>query len=191
MVAIRLVFWSLPLSKKFLNSLCMFTQRSLKHPYFIRAWVPVTFFLSLCLSISFPQANSLARGDLASSLSRPGFQDLFETMPCALMSGTSPVSSALLVLSVNQGISASFSLWLSYHGLWTTRFWSIKGHNIRLQIREGMYEVKFTYNTFLKYQLFIFFFSFCFVFLKNFWGREWLPILVFLLGNFLDRGMAS
>ena len=127
MVTIRLVFRSLPLSKKFLNSLCMFTQRSLRHPYSIRAWVPVTFFLFLCLSISFLQANSLARGDLASSLSRPGFQDLFDRMPCALVSGTSPVSSALLVLGVNRGISASFSLGLSYHGLWTTRFRSIKG----------------------------------------------------------------
>ena len=151
MVTIRLVFRSLPLSKKFLNSLCMLTQRSLKHPYFIRAWVPVTFFLSLCLSISFPQANSLARGDLASSLSRPGFQDLFETMPCALMSGTSPVSSALLVLSVNQGLSASFSLWLSYRWLWPPDCGPLKDRNIRLQIREGIYEVKFAYNTFLKY----------------------------------------
>ena len=48
-------------------------------------------------------------------------------MPCAFVSGTSPVSRALLVLCINQGISASFSLSLSYCQLQTTRFWSIKG----------------------------------------------------------------
>ena len=43
------------------------------------------------------------------------------------MSDASPVSRTLLVLWVNQGISASFSLSLSYRRLRTTRFWSIKG----------------------------------------------------------------
>ena len=43
------------------------------------------------------------------------------------MSDASPVSRTLLVLCVNQGISASFSLSLSYRWLCTTRFWSIKG----------------------------------------------------------------
>ena len=47
--------------------------------------------------------------------------------PGALMSDASPVSRALLVLCINQGISASFSLLLSYCWLRTTRFWSIKG----------------------------------------------------------------
>ena len=42
------------------------------------------------------------------------------------MSDASPVSRTLLVLCVNQGISASFSL-SCYHRLHTTRFWSIKG----------------------------------------------------------------
>ena len=50
-----------------------------------------------------------------------------EGAPGAFMSDASPVSRALLVLSVNQGISASFSLLLSYRQLCTTRFGSIKG----------------------------------------------------------------
>ena len=44
-----------------------------------------------------------------------------------IVSDASPVSRALLVLCVNQGISASFSLLLSYRWLRTTRFRSIKG----------------------------------------------------------------
>ena len=43
------------------------------------------------------------------------------------MSDASPVSRTLLVLCVNQRISASFSLSLSYRRLCTTRFRSIKG----------------------------------------------------------------
>lgn len=65
-----------------------------------------------------------------------------EGVPGAFMSDASPVSRALLVLCINQGISASFSLLLSfffffllffpplllsYPRLCTTRFWSIKG----------------------------------------------------------------
>ena len=46
---------------------------------------PMSFFLSL------PLANSLECRNLLSSLSCPGFQDLFERTPCASMSGTSPV----------------------------------------------------------------------------------------------------
>ena len=42
-------------------------------------------------------------------------------------SRASSVSRALLVFCVNQGISASLSLSLSYRRLQTTRFWSIKG----------------------------------------------------------------
>ena len=50
-----------------------------------------------------------------------------EGVPGAFVSNASSVSRALLVLCVNQGISASFSLLLSYHRLRTTRFWSTKG----------------------------------------------------------------
>ena len=60
-----------------------------------------------------------------------------EGVPGAFVSNASPVSRALLVFCVNQVISASFSLllsffffpplFLSYHRLCTTRFQSIKG----------------------------------------------------------------
>ena len=50
-----------------------------------------------------------------------------ERMPGAFMSDASPVSRALLVLRISQGILASFSLLLSYRELRTTRFQSIKG----------------------------------------------------------------
>ena len=46
--------------------------------------------------------------------------------PGAFVSDASPVSKTLLVLCVNQGISASFSLSLSYRRLCTTRFLSVK-----------------------------------------------------------------
>ena len=60
------------------TSLYILTERSLKHLCSIRAWVPVSFFLSLSLSLSPPPSLWL-------------------------------------------------SLFLSYHRLQTTRFWSIKG----------------------------------------------------------------
>ena len=56
----------------------------------------------------------------------PGLLRL-ERVPGAFVSDASPVSRALLVLCVNQGISASFSLLRSYRRLRTTRFRSIKG----------------------------------------------------------------
>ena len=52
-------------------------------------------------------------------------------------SSASPVSKALSVFCVNQGISASYSLLLSYCRLQTTRFQSIKGpqqHTITLYL---------------------------------------------------------
>ena len=71
------------------NNLYIFTERSLKHLWSIRAWVPVSVFLSL--SLPPPPANSLKRRNPPSSCSCPGFQDLLEKAPCAFMSGTSPV----------------------------------------------------------------------------------------------------
>ena len=57
-----------------------------------------------------------------------------EGVPGAFVSDASPVSRALLVLCVSQGISASFSLLLSYLRLHTTRFQSIKGPQHKLII---------------------------------------------------------
>ena len=45
----------------------------------------------------------------------------------AFVRDASPVSRTLLVFCVNQGVSASFSLSLSYRHLWTARSLSIKG----------------------------------------------------------------
>ena len=70
------------------NSLYILTERSLKHPCSTRDLGPRVF---LSLSLSFPLANSLERGNLPSSLSCQGFQDLFERAPCASVSCTSPV----------------------------------------------------------------------------------------------------
>ena len=82
---------------------------------------------SFSLSLSHPLANSLEHGSLLSSLSCPGFQDLFKRTPLCLRERYKPCPRALLVLCVTQGILASFSLLLSYCQLQTTRFWSIKG----------------------------------------------------------------
>ena len=82
-------------------------------------------------------ANSLERGGPLSSLSCPGFSDPLEKAHRAFThsrgrlvptcSSTSPRNRTLLGFRVNQGISASFSLLLSYRQLQTTRFQSIKG----------------------------------------------------------------
>ena len=45
--------------------------------------------------------------------------------PSAFVRDASPVSRTLLVFCLNQGVSASFSLSLSYCCFWTTRSWSI------------------------------------------------------------------
>ena len=70
------------------NSLYILTERSLKHPCSTRGLGPHVF---LSLSLSLPLANSLERGNPPSSLSCPGFQDLLERVPCAFVSGASPV----------------------------------------------------------------------------------------------------
>ena len=118
----------------------------LKHLCFIRALVLVSFvlsFYSFCLSLSLSLslslflANSLECGGLLSSLSCPGFWDPLEKAHCAFThlrgcpvptcSSVSPKNRTLLAFRVNQGLSASFSLLLSYRRLRTTRFRSIKG----------------------------------------------------------------
>ena len=67
------------------NSLYILTERSLKHPCSTTDLGPHVF-----LSLSLPLANSLEHGNLPSSLSCPGFQDLFERVPCASL-GTNPL----------------------------------------------------------------------------------------------------
>ena len=106
-----------------------------KHLCSIRALVPMSFFLSLSLSLSFRlipwsaealwvhfparASKTLLRRRSAPSPHREGAWGLREQ--------SKPRVGALLAFCVNQGISASFSPLLSYRRLWTTRFWSIKG----------------------------------------------------------------
>ena len=67
------------------NSLYILTEKSLKHLSSIRAWVPVSFSLSL----SPPPPNSLECRNLPSSFFCLRFQD--PQGPCAFVSGASPV----------------------------------------------------------------------------------------------------
>ena len=94
--------------------------------------------LSVCLSLSLHPANSLERRNPSCSLtflpgllrpSREGALCLhsLERVPGAFVSDASPVSRTSLVFWVNQGLSASLFLLLSYRQLQTTRFRSIKG----------------------------------------------------------------
>ena len=126
------------------HSLCILTENSLKHLCSIRAWVPVSvclssfsFFLSLSLSLSLSlrlipwstetrlahspaqASQTFSRGHPVTSPPNP------ERAPGAFVRDASPVSRTLLVFCLNQGVSASFSLSLSYCCLWTTRSWSI------------------------------------------------------------------
>ena len=114
------------------------TTCRLKHLCSIRAWIPVSFFLViLSFLLSLLQANSLEHRGPLSPLSCPGFWDPLEKAPCAFThsrgrpvptcSSESLKNRTLLAFHVNQGMSASFSLLLSYHRLRTTRFWSSKG----------------------------------------------------------------
>ena len=99
----------------------------LKHPCSIRALVPVSFFLSLsvslCLSVSLldwsPGAQRLSEFTFLPGLlrlSREGALCLHPTerVPEASVNRTSPLSGTSLAFSVNQGISSSFSPLFSY-----------------------------------------------------------------------------
>ena len=68
------------------NKLYILTERSLKHPSSTRGLGPYVF-----LSLSPSPANSLEHKNLLSSVSCPGFQDPLERVPCAFVSGASPV----------------------------------------------------------------------------------------------------
>ena len=115
------------------NSLYILTERSLKHPCSTRGLGPRVFFLSLSLPLSLshslwlilwsvetptptPQLTLLPR------LSRPPQEGAL-----CLCEQCKPCSRVLLVLCVNQGILALFSLSLSYLRLQTTKFRPIKG----------------------------------------------------------------
>ena len=115
------------------NSLYMLTERSLKHPYSTRGLGPLVFSLSLSVSLSLPLFPSLRlilwsmEACLPSSLSLPWLSRPPQEGALCLSEQCKPCSRVLLVLCVNQGISASFSLSFSYCRLQTTRFQSIKG----------------------------------------------------------------
>ena len=120
--------------KKFLVQQPIYTHRKIiKAPLLHQSLGPhvfLSFSLSLSpplpLSLSLPPANSLESGNPLSSLCCLGFKDLLSRVPCAFVSSASPVLGVLLVLCVNQGILASFSLSFSYRRLQTIRFQSIK-----------------------------------------------------------------
>ena len=135
MVAAPLVFWSLSFPKEvscttaYIHTLI---EKSLKHLCSIRALVPVSFlFVSLSFSGWFSGAWRPVELTFLPGLLRPSWEGTVchhpERAPGPFVSDASPVSRALSVLCVNQGISASFSLLLSYRQLHTTRFQSIKG----------------------------------------------------------------
>ena len=114
-------------------SLYILTEKSLKHLCSIRAWVP----MSVCLSFSLSPrlipwsaetrlAHSPARASKTLEKAPCAFNPL-ERAPGAFVRDASPVSRTLLVFCVNQGVSASFFLSLSYRRLQTARSRSIKG----------------------------------------------------------------
>ena len=72
-----------------------------------------------------------------------------ERVPCAFVSDTSPVSRVLLILCVNQGISASFSLARSYHQLRTARSQSIKGPQQKLKQTDPLICSHYTFYSFM------------------------------------------
>ena len=115
-------------------SLYKLTEKSLKHLCSIRAWVPVSFFLSFSLSLPLIAwstethlAHSPARASKTLSRRHPVPSPHLERAPGAFVRDTSSVSRTLSVFCTKQGVSASFSLSLSYCRLQTARSWSIKG----------------------------------------------------------------
>ena len=104
-------------------SLYILTEKSLKHLCSIRAWVPMSVCLSFSLSPRLIPWSAETR--LAHSPARAS--KTLERAPGAFVRDASPVSRTLLVFCVNQGVSASFFLSLSYRRLQTARSQSIKG----------------------------------------------------------------
>ena len=109
-------------------------RKIVKAPLLHQSLGPRVFFVSLSLSLSvwFSGAWRPVVLTFLPRLLRSSQEDTLclhplEGAPGAFVSDASPMSRALLVLCVNQRISASFSFLLSYHQLCTTRFRSIKG----------------------------------------------------------------
>ena len=94
----------------------------------------MSFFLSFSLSLPLIAwstethlAHSPARASKTLSRRHPVPSPHLERAPSAFVRDTSSVSRTLLAFCINQGVSASFSLSLSYSRLQTARFQSIKG----------------------------------------------------------------
>ena len=106
----------------------------LKYLCSIRALVPLSCFLSLSLSFSgyFFGAQRFSKFTFLPGLLRPSLEGALhihpiEGVPEASVNRASPVSGTLLAFCVNQGISASFSLFYFLTSwLRTTKFRSIK-----------------------------------------------------------------
>ena len=123
--------------KKFLVPQPIYTYRKIiKTPLLHQSLGPRVFFVSLFLSLFFSGCFSWAWRPVVliflPGLLRPSPEGTLwlhplEGAPGAFVSDASPVSRTLLVLCINQEISASFSLLFSYGWLPTTRFRSIKG----------------------------------------------------------------
>ena len=120
-------------------SLYILTEKSLKQLCSIRAWVPVSFFLSLFLSLSLQLipwstethlAHSPAQASKTLSRRHTVLHPL-EKVPGAFVRDPSPMSRTLLAFCVNQGVSGSFSLSLSYRYLRTTRSGPLEDPNTR------------------------------------------------------------
>ena len=94
----------LPCKTVYIPTLCW-----IKHPRSITAWVPLSFFLFLSLSLSLRLILWSAEARWAHFLVW-ACKTLARGRPVPTWSSASPVSRALLVICVNQGISASFSL---------------------------------------------------------------------------------
>ena len=118
------------------HSLYILTEKSLKHlcsHQSLGAHVLLSFFLSpqlILWSAETRLAHSPVRASETLSRRRPVPLPLLKRAPVAFMRDLSPVSRTLLVLCINQGISASFSLSLSYCCLRTIRCRSLKDPNI-------------------------------------------------------------
>ena len=118
------------------HSLYILTEKSLKHLCSIRAWVPcLSFFLSLSLSLlgwffgaQRPVLLTLLLGLLR--LSREGALCLHPSSrgrPVPSWETQVLCQGLYWFFCVNQGVSASLSLSLSYRRLWTAMSWSVKG----------------------------------------------------------------
>ena len=147
----------------------------LKHVCSIRALVPVSFFLSIpffCLSLSLyfwliPWRVQARWAHFLAWLLRPSREG---TVPSptregarCLRAATRALRTGLYWLSAQNRGYQPLSLLLSYHQLWTTRFWSIKGPT-ESNRSEAHFREKWKYIS---------------------WRRKWQPTPIFLPGESL------